>query len=115
MVSHQHVGVNLQAVVRGAPGQQTKIVVAIVVIQKDRALVDSALGDVERYPGYFQASLPKHVWGRRGERQGLSALQRMASPTRHGLGKRHRISRSLDFLRPGFGAGFWAARSFTSV
>jgi hypothetical protein len=58
--------VNLQAVVRGAPGQQTKIVMAIV-IQKDRASVDSALGDVERYPGNFQASLPERVWGRGGE------------------------------------------------
>ena len=57
MVAHQSVGVDPQAMRRGAFSQQTEIVAAIAVIQKDGATTDPALGDVEGYPGYFQTSL----------------------------------------------------------
>jgi hypothetical protein len=49
---------------RGAFAQQTQIVAAVVVIQKDGASIDSALGDVERYARNLQASLAWHAQSR---------------------------------------------------
>jgi hypothetical protein len=51
VVTHQHVGVNLQRVPRGAFAQQTEIVAAIVVIQKDGVSIDAALRDMESIKG----------------------------------------------------------------
>ena len=60
MVAHQHVGVDAQAVSCRTLAEQAKVVVAIVVIQKDGATIDPALRDVERYAGNLQASLAGH-------------------------------------------------------
>ena len=68
MVAHQHVGVNLQGVARGALAQQTEIVAAVVVIEKDGTSIDAALRDVEWHSRDFHASLARHVRGRRRER-----------------------------------------------
>lgn len=47
MVAHQNVGVDTQAMFRGALAQQSEVVAAVVVIQKDGATIDPTLGDVE--------------------------------------------------------------------
>ena len=64
VVAHEDIGVDFQPMFRGAFGQQTQIVAAVVVIQKDGASIDSALRDVERYTRNFQASLAWHEQSR---------------------------------------------------
>lgn len=64
VIAHQNVGVNSQAMFRGALAQQTEVVATVVVIQKDGASIDPALCDVEWYPRYFQASLAWREWSR---------------------------------------------------
>jgi hypothetical protein len=85
VVTHQHVGVNLQVVARRALAQQTEIVPAVVIVQKDGASIHSALGDMERNSGDFQTSLARHVMGRKREclsvdthSRGLHRLNEMA-------------------------------------
>jgi hypothetical protein len=88
VIAHQNVGVDAQAVARGALAQQTEIVAPVFVIQKDGTSIDPALGDVERYPGNFQASLARHVRGRGLMPQCPRAQLWMASARRDGVGKR---------------------------
>ena len=87
VIAHQNVGVDAQAVARGALAQQTEIVAPVFVIQKDGTSIDPTLGDVERYPGNFQASLARHVRGRGLMPQCPRAQLWMASARRDGVGK----------------------------
>ena len=88
MVAHQDMDVDFQPMFRGAFAQQTQIVAAVVVIQKDGASIDSALGDVERYARNFQASL---AWHEQESIAGVSQCpamrQRVASAARDDTGR----------------------------
>jgi hypothetical protein len=65
VVAHQYVGVNLQVVAFRALAQQTEIVPTVVIVQKDRASIHSALSEMQWNSGDFQTSLAGHVIGRR--------------------------------------------------
>ena len=60
VVSHQHVGVDAQAVSCRALAKQTEVMATIVAVQKDGARIDPALRDVERDARDLQASLAGH-------------------------------------------------------
>lgn len=64
VVAHQNASVDSQAMFRGALAQQAEIVAEVIVIHKGGASIDSALGDVKRYPRYFQASFVWHARSR---------------------------------------------------
>lgn len=85
VIAHQNLGVDAQTVARGALAQQT--VAPVFVIQKDGAPIDPTLGDVERYPGNFQAGLARHVRGRGLVPQCLHAQLQMVPARRDGAGK----------------------------
>lgn len=87
VIAHQNLGVDAQTVARGALAQQTEIVAPAFVIQKDGAPIDPALGEVERYPGNFQAGLARHVRGRGLVPQCLHAQLQMVPARRDGAGK----------------------------
>ena len=107
MIAHQHIGVDAQAVSCCTLAQQTQIVAAIFVIQKNGAAIDAALRDVERYAGDLQASLARHG---RTESSGEPSV-RAVSRARYRECRMGRVGNepvfvSLNFLRPGFGFGF---------
>jgi hypothetical protein len=57
VVAHEYIGVNLQSVASLALAQQTKIVPAVVIVQKDHASIHPALSEMQRNSGDFQTSL----------------------------------------------------------
>lgn len=89
VISHQTIGMDPQAMGRAALSQRTEIVLAVVVIQRDGATIDFALRDMERYSGYFQASLAWHGRRRWPKQVGCPGLRRhAASAVRDGAGRR---------------------------
>lgn len=102
VVAHQKVGVNFQAMFRGALTQHTPVVAAVVVVQKNGAPIYSALRDVQRYPGYFEARLARLGRGQwpkcprvvNGSPRNTGAAIR-STQAQDGL-------RSVNFLRPGY-------------